>query len=815
MTNGRLQGIFGFTVMVAVATTTLIGSARQGTSPEALLGKALHQEEIEGNLEAAIATYKQVLANPHASRLVMAGALLHLGASYEKLGQSGAREAYEQIVAKYPDSGAVFTTARARLARLQAAAAGPFKSRSLDAMIKGDYERLSVSPSGAMVAYWRSSAARAEGQATREVLCVRDLGSGTERILVDLTNKDQHVGGPLTWSPDNQRISYAVTIGSSRELRFVTIDRGESRTYETIDVKAVGGGSSWSPDGQRLAFAVKRTPADPYEIRLVTMGATDVRSLILGTSRAVQMTVVWSPDGKQIAFPAPDLDKRAEEIGVVTVQTGARRQLGMPSPAPGGRTAVFDWTPRDEIAISQSVPGLGYDNFLVPASGGTPRKTCEGRGHSGGDGCQATFSPDGTLQIIRKNLSGGGRTVLRDTVTGAERPLTLSSVFENPDGVGFSRDGRLLGFRSHRDGKWGLYVVPVDRIPVENPVQIVELESSGSFVSGTWTLAGLVLQISQEEENLYRVDVDPKSGRPVGVVHRLTQESPTNVLPKVSPDGQRIAYISRSAVRSGVAVMDANGAHERVLIDVPPTVPLGIQPLGWRSGEEILLGEPTPREGRQPGIETLNIRTGELKGLLPLPTDFMRGGSGVPGLFSYISETREFFYQSAGKRLRSTSGIEVAGLSNDWTSAEFSPDGRFLIYATRHADEPGRDKSFSVDLRFKPLSGGPERVLAQHMSDPTKGDGEIVPKAVSGDGRFLLYSDFNRTLRVMNVETAESWPLLDERQGAVSFEDSNAHWSPDGSFIVLDGSTDRDEWRAFDGVTHDAVMTLMNGRGRQ
>ena len=115
------------------------------------------------------------------------------------------------------------------------------------------------------------------------------------------------------------------------------------------------------------------------------------------------------------------------------------------------------WLPTGELEYVQAVDG-GNDHYLVSASGGTPRKICEGRGSSGGDGCQS-LSPDGILEITRKNVSGGGRIVLRNIRDGSEHQLTPEAVFEQT-ALGFSPDSRLFGFRSNRDGGFGFYVGP-------------------------------------------------------------------------------------------------------------------------------------------------------------------------------------------------------------------------------------------------------------------------------------------------------------------------------------------------------------------
>ena len=79
-------------------------SSTQGPqTPEALLGAAIHQEEAEGNLEAAIESYQTFLAQYGDNRPLAVQALLRMGQAYERLGRPDARDAYERILRDYAE----------------------------------------------------------------------------------------------------------------------------------------------------------------------------------------------------------------------------------------------------------------------------------------------------------------------------------------------------------------------------------------------------------------------------------------------------------------------------------------------------------------------------------------------------------------------------------------------------------------------------------------------------------------------------------------------------------------------------------------
>ena len=83
---------------------------------------------------------------------------------------------------------------------------------------------------------------------------------------------------------------------------------------------------------------------------------------------------------------------------------------------------------------------------------------------------------------------------------------------------------------------------------------------------------------------------------------------------------------------------------------------------------------------------------------------------------------------------------------------------------------------------------------------------------MSRDGRFLLYQDPSVKMMMANVETGESWPLLRNPPAGVDFEWADANFSPDGTYVVLDGHISRSTWRAYDGITYDAVTKLIGAK---
>src|SRR6266567_9557027 len=105
------------TLLVAnlMLSAALLAAAQK--TPESMLGAALHQEEVQGDLKGAIAAYQKVVAAPGVSRKTAADALVRMGQCYEKLGDSESRKIYDRVIREYADQREAVAVARARLGR--------------------------------------------------------------------------------------------------------------------------------------------------------------------------------------------------------------------------------------------------------------------------------------------------------------------------------------------------------------------------------------------------------------------------------------------------------------------------------------------------------------------------------------------------------------------------------------------------------------------------------------------------------------------------------------------------------------------------
>lgn len=548
-----------------------------------------------------------------------------------------------------------------------------------------------------------------------------------------------------------------------------------------------------SPDGR---YAVYHTNEGEELGRVYLRDLkTDAERLLVDLDGSVN-NMVWSPDSRQLAFNFQNVQKKVREVRTVTAATGEMRTL----PA---RDYPGMWSASGDLYLFRlNYPANTIEYLTVPATGGEPRQFLSWS-LAGGD--YPVPTPDGKSLISAK----AKRLLLIDVATRAERPITTGSAEEGRP-ILVSADGRLVAFASNPEGKWGLYVAPLDRIPVRDPLRLGDIDPTAfARAAGqrqSWWLRNgeLSLVSANRTGDVFRVQMDRATGRAMAAPQRLTQDAPWNTGGVVSPDGRHIAYWYFRGPKSGFAVMDADGLNERPLVDQS-----GVLPLGWRGPHEILFYDFATAGGQKPAITVYDLSTGTQKPLAQ-----------VAGLYwKYVPARLEILHSHPGgggpraglvlqaRSLADGTDREVATIDNLVPWIAVSADGGSIAYAVTTSGETSRAE---CEVALMTIEGKRDRVLVP-MQRPC-----LIPNAWSPDGRFLLLTAITEGPRVMEVETGRSWPL---HAGAkTDFQDPTwprweaNSWSPDGSFVVLTYSRRRVERIAWEGVTYEAVTRVMKSK---
>lgn len=623
---------------------------QQGKSAEVLLGAALHQEEVEGNLEAAIGIYKKILADHPGNRPLAATALLRMGQCYERLGKDEARKAYERLVLEYADQPEQAEHGRRRLAAL----AGPRPAALTIRRLENPPQSVgAVSLDGRYMSFsnWQGN------------LAVRDLQTGENRRLTSEGNLGE-IGAAVTqqawksaWSPDGKQIVYAWYIRSDAprvELRAVEFGGGKYRILAQFDTKDLRelGSLTWSADGKQVAACLYPRAG---RVRLVLISAADgtMRTITEMEREIYPITARFSPDGRYIAYDQlPDRTSPKRDIFLTSIQTGEAVPLiqhpaddyllewsqdakwivfasdrtgtlglwiaGLSGPKAQGepqliRSGIDRMLPiglTREGAMYYSVIKATEDDYVVDLDpktarvSGSPRKVVE---HFEGGNFSPAYSPDGKYlaYVSRRGNSPhptnvGNALCVRSLATGQEQvyygeiwKLGIRLIL----GLAWSPDSRSLIFAGEEEGSIrGAYRIHLDTGVITNIVRSGPEEGISGIAYGPD--GKYFLARGNRKENFSQIVVREIESGEERELHRIPMlDMFLNIA--LSPGGDWLSFVNSGwgAVRS-LQLMPASGGEAREIWNFGETKS-GMPPVShtWApDGSHILFSAPDPAD---------------------------------------------------------------------------------------------------------------------------------------------------------------------------------------------------------------------------
>jgi Tol biopolymer transport system component len=559
------------------------------TSPDALLGQALHEEEVEGRLQNAIAIYQKVLKAPGVTQAQGARAQFRIGACYERLGLGEARKAYEAVVANYADQVDLAAEAKARLAALgEPRGAGGLVARRVLSNASGVGGALTADgkyirgldwDTGDVVQFdvasgqrsritnrgpWSETEKSEESQAfsrdgkqiaynsfTKDgvpQLRIRNLDGSNPRTLY--SDKEDSYVVPRDWSPDAGLILADRSRNQANELTLISTADGSVRVLRTYASDLYGvHRASFSPDGRLVAFSTRRGGSAPHgDVFLMT---ADGRNEVLVAGHPAEDELLrWTPDGKGLVF----LSDRSGTWDIWTVHIAGGKQQGEPELLKkdfGRDSEVLGLAPDGSLYYETyaSSGGLYFGavdletgKVLVPPAPVTTRYTSSPS--------RPTWSPDGSnlLYLSRPGRIGPQNNILtiRSAATGGERFLSPRLRFVNQ--LSWAPDGRS--------------VIAVGMTETGVGVFRIDTETSGvTELAGTNHFAP---HLCPDGKTLVFIKVGPiitKRDLDTGEESEVVRIAPTNTGWDLSPDGREVVFQVDHAVKT----LSLNGGEPREL----------------------------------------------------------------------------------------------------------------------------------------------------------------------------------------------------------------------------------------------------------
>ena len=634
-------------------------------TPESMLGAAMHQAEVQGDLKGAIAAYQKVVATRGVSRKTAADALLRMGQCYEKLGDTESRKAYERVLREYADQKEAVVVARARLGVGAEAKNAGITTRQIWTGPKVDAFG-TVSPDGRSLSFvdWSTGD-----------LAIHDLVNGNDRRL---TNKgtwqeNDEFAEESVISRDGKQVAYSWFNKDFRyELRLANLsgDPNARRLFDNEDVEWMGP-FDWTPDGKWIAVQITRKDKTS-QIGMISTEDGSLRVLKSMDWRGASK-LCFSPDGKYLAYDLPQNESVEQRDIFLLAIDGSREIPAVVHPAndkmmgwmPDGKHLLFGSDRTGTIGVwalavsdgkIQGLPELIKTNIGQVSSLGLTRS-----------GAMYFGLRSGILNVYVASIDFTSGNVLSPPAI----PV-LSFIGENnfPD---WSRDGKYLSYISRRELGGRIQLLAV-RSMETGKTRELRLNLSNIYGRRYWSPDGRFIALGASDhkgrQGIYRIDLENGEASPLV----LSEPGVFSNLIGWSADASKLHYrhFDPATKESIVTERELASGKEREV-------------LRWTGGHMALSSD-----GRQLAFIKLDRPTKSTR-LMVVPVE---GG-----------EPKEL--------VKSESPESMGGFNN----LEWTPDGRSIIFRKDNGKQnelwqvliaDGKSRKLPIDLPVRQLRLHPD-----------------------------------------------------------------------------------------------------------
>ncbi len=333
-------------------------------SVEELYESAVFEKESEGNLEAAIKLFQEIISRFPESRKVAAKAQLQIGICYEKLGLGEAQKAYQKVIESYPEQTEAVKIAKEKLAFLARIIA---EKSTQEFIIRKVWAGPDVntggepSPDGKYLSFTDMSSGD---------LAIREIATGKSRRITDQGSWENPIGyaEASIWSPDGKRLAYGwYNKDNSFELRVIGLDKSQPRIlYQGKDEWVFP--VEWSPDEKYILTALVREYYKTSEIGLISVEDGSLR--VFETVKQWPRNMAFSPDGSYIVLDQPQQEDSSEHDIFLLSIDGKRKTPVVKHPADDW---VLGWVPNSKAILFSSDRTGTLDAWVVAIEEGKPK----------------------------------------------------------------------------------------------------------------------------------------------------------------------------------------------------------------------------------------------------------------------------------------------------------------------------------------------------------------------------------------------------------------------------------------------------------
>jgi Tol biopolymer transport system component len=495
---------------------------------------------------------------------------------------------------------------------------------------------------------------------------------------------------------------------------------GGASGSSTLAVRRVWAGADVtgkvSADGRYLSFTDWEAGGN-VAIRDLVTGQnrllTDKGSVV--GSGAFAEPSVPSPDGKSVAYGWSNSDG-SFDLCVVGLDGSKPRVLRA-----AGDGVLYHiplaWSPDGRHLLAEFVKTDGTRDMMLVAVADGSTKLLKAMGKDRSPG--GVFSPDGRYIAW---ATGEGLSLF-ELQTGTESPFIPDRSKHSV--LGWAPDGKHVLFSSERSGSTDAWLIAVTGGKAQGEPVFVK-KDWGFLPMGVTRSGAFYYGVNNNVWEVQIAELDPSSGN-VASPPLLASRRGNTQAPDWSPDGRFLAFVLVRESNRTVVVRSMDTGEEREL-------PIGERtmrgPLRWTpDGKAIAVA--ASEGGKGDNLVRIDVQTGQLTSLMPLPAGFTR--------FEFSPDGNTIFYVRPpappdvnGERLvardlrsgQETVVIEKRGLY----AGVMSPDGQRLLIATS-------DGKAQV-LLVMPAAGGETREVVRIEGGFPGSAGSL---SWTPDGRYVAF----------------------------------------------------------------------------
>jgi Tol biopolymer transport system component/DNA-binding winged helix-turn-helix (wHTH) protein len=355
-----------------------------------------------------------------------------------------------------------------------------------------------------------------------------------------------------SFSPDGNQVAFSIQ-NPERSGIYTTVVGGEKSMRVTTHPGDHG--PRWSPDGRQLAF-IRYSDQGVAIYVIPVLGGTEHRvysSPVGFNSR----TVDWSPDGKSLAITEIAADRAHTWIALLSLADSTTKRLTSPADQEADCSPAFSPDGSSIAFVRGITPGVVSDVYVVPTSGGEPRRLTH-------DNTwildSPTWTPDGR-DIVFSSTRAGLASLWRVSVSGGT-PRPIVGVGVNAYSPSISRKDNQLVYQQmeFKNNIWLLNLS--DEKTRQGPPSIVISDKGPQLARPHFSPEGN--RIAFESDRLGYADIWAcnSDGTNCG---QWTALHGTAGAVTWSPDGRQIAFEFRPKQHSEVYLADVGGGPPRPL----------------------------------------------------------------------------------------------------------------------------------------------------------------------------------------------------------------------------------------------------------